>query len=90
MPLKRSQFIDKVPWWLAALVAVAYSETSLGPMRRGAMMQTVYRCTLAVVAFIVFAAGKHTEGVFAGKHCPPIRRPPKVFLYKMYAYTFHG
>ena len=39
---------------------------------------------------VVFAAGKHTEGVFAGKHCPPIRRPPKVFLFKMYTYTFHG
>jgi hypothetical protein len=24
MPLKKSQFIDKVPWWVAALVAVAY------------------------------------------------------------------
>ena len=53
MPLKRSQFIDKVPWWLAALVAVAYSEMSVGLMRRGAVMQTVYRCNLAVVAFII-------------------------------------
>ena len=30
----------------------------------------------------VFAAGKHTEGVFAGKHCPPIRRPPNSFFAK--------
>ena len=43
-----------------------------------------------VFPLFVFAAGKHTEGVFAGKHCPPIRRPPKVFLFKMYTYTFHG
>ena len=29
---------------------------------------------------VVFAAGKHTEGVFAGKHCPLIRRPPDEFF----------
>ena len=30
----------------------------------------------------VFAAGKHAEGVFAGKHCPPIWRPQTSFFSK--------
>ena len=35
---------------------------------------------------VVFAAGKHTEGVFAGKHCPLIRRPPKETFFFVDAY----
>ena len=67
------------------LPAKQHSHSQLAPLLAVTSAQArTLAASDAEPVIIVFAAGKHTEGVFAGKHCPLIRRPPeKNFFYSL-------